>query len=233
MLKRLTFLAGLVMALVCAAEAVGPVKPDLKTLRLAVRTQLRARTTATTLLSDTVVDQAINRGLSQTCNDFPAYEKVCTLTVSGTGEGAALLSNFVEIYAVTRSMGDSIRFPLTYLTPDSLAKYEASKTTVSQPEPSSFKSFLYYYTFGGRLILHPKARTSRNDTLLVMYFAEDTTLVDTASTAKIKAKYLEKVILYACWALSVTQGDGRATAYLAAYAEGMPPKPWRKLPEER
>jgi hypothetical protein len=225
---------GLILILSGLVHAAGPISGLTTELREGVRAQLRGQTTATTLLSNAVVDWAINRGLSQTCADFPAYEKLDTVTVSKSGEGAALPSDFVEVKAVYRMIGDTMRFPLMYLPPDTIASHEASNVLGEQgTEVNAANSLPYYHTHAGRLLFHPKSKATKNDTMLVEYYAMDAPLDDSTDTAHVEAKYMEKVILYACWALSVTQGDGRAAAYLAAYAEGMPPKPWRKNPEER
>ena len=222
----------IILLLAGPVMATGPISGLMTELREGVRAQLRGQTTATTLLSNSVVDWAINRGLSQTCSDFPAYEKLDTVMVSKEGEGAALPSDFVEVKAVFRIIGDTVRYPLQYMPADTLAKNYAIGSSTPD-EPNTVRSLQYYHTHAGQLIFDPKSRATKDDTMLVEYYAMDAPLDDSTDTAHVKAKYLEKVILYACWALSVTEGDGRAAAYLAAYAEGMPPKPWRKNAEER
>ncbi len=225
------------LLIVPVIAVAGSNKGDLASLRQAVTLQLRAKTSVTVVVSNAVIDNALNRGLAEVCDKFPALEKFDTIWVNSSSEGAALNADFNRIHQVFRIGGDTTRIPIPFKSFDSLGRDE-STIAASTDKKTGLTSIKYFYTFGDRILFHPKsgAISPARDSFLVLYFADDAILDSTIDTVKIKAAYIEKVILYACaqiCANPMVADWNAAQFFMGEFATGMPPKIEREPVEKR
>jgi hypothetical protein len=198
-------LVSLCLLLSAVSFAGGSINPDLASLRNASLLLLRGRTTGDAVFTTAVVDNAVNMALSQVCTDFPALEKLDTLTTNTVAEGLTLPADFNHLGYVFRIVGDSVRIPLSLTDPMQLSKDQPDFESNLDKRNSTI-SVSSFYIWGNRLMLAPKPAQNGNKYLL-QYYADDAQLVDSTDLARIGDKYLIKVVQYACVLLAQTARD--------------------------
>lgn len=224
-MRKTSFVIAILLC--CGHLWAGLIPSDLPGLRAYTRMQLRGAAKATTLHSDSAVMFALNRGAAATCEDFLCLEKVATITVTKSDTSGALPTDCIEVRQVFQIAGDTLWLPILHRSPDSLP---ASNGTVDRATQKGrgLGSFEYFHTWATRLIPFQKSKSTMRDSFIVYYYSYDSQLVDSTDSLHLAAKYLEKVIWYACMCLSFTDGDlERAASYRAEYERGMPPKPFK------
>lgn len=209
------------------AQSIYPISPRLDSMRLAVYSQLGINTTGSRGVPAATVNRALNRGLSQTCIDYPAIEALDTLFLQRDSEGVALADDFLRLKAVFRIIvGDSVRLPIRILNVDQIqGEFPASQDNSDQK--SNRLNPENCFTYQGRLFLHPKylGTTDAVDTLLIHYFAMGNPLLADDSAAIVLPEYIEKIIHYACSEVSATrQNFSDASYYLQRYQMGLAPR---------
>lgn len=209
------------------AQSIYPISPRLDSMRLAVYSQLGINTTGSRGVPAATVNRALNRGLSQTCIDYPAIEALDTLFLQRDSEGVALADDFLRLKAVFRIIGDdSLRLPIRILNVDQI-QAEFPTTALNIDKKPDRSSPAACFTYQGRLFPQPKylGTTDAVDTLLIHYFAMGNPLLADDSAAIVLPEYVEKIIQYACAEVSATrQNFSDASYYLQRYQMGLAPR---------
>lgn len=167
---------------------------------------------------------ALERGLVVTCARFPALERCTTLTISSSVDGALMPRNFHRINTVQRIFGDSLRWPLLPIDPDSLP-FLFKTMAEAKHRQEAFESPSRFYTEADTLRLWPKFRPSTLDsTFRVCYYAIDSALSSGSDSMNIEQEYYDKVLWYACFIMSVRRQDWQAAAsYMSLFETGTVP----------
>lgn len=218
--------------LTCSAlvtsQSTFPISPRLDSLRLYVASQLNLKEGGTQGIPLAKIDRAISRGYSQVCIDYPAIEALDTVTLKRDNEGVSLAANFLRLSAAYKLVDSTVRIPMTIVNVSDLSAqfptFEENKD--KRGETISPRSC---YTYNGRFFTHPKDRSgavSTDSTLyLIQYYAMGQPLLSADSTVDVLPEYVEKVIQYACFVLSITQQDfAAAQFYFQHYQSGLGPR---------
>lgn len=180
-------------------------------------------TTGTALLSKQDLFHFINFGIQQTCEDFPAIEKLDTLYVYSDSEGVSLPSDFLRIEAAFRMVDSTIRVPFAITTVKEILIEQATGESVKQSKASIF-SPNNAHVFKQRLMFTPKYVRDDSLNILLYYYARDTWKIHKDSSTQIISKYREKILLYAAAQIWMLRGrPDKAALYQALYAVGLNP----------
>ena len=198
----------------------------LDSLQLYVLSQLNIKATGSRGIPLATVTRALNRGYSRTADLYPAIEKRATVTITRTLEGAALPSDFNRLYQVFKKRGDTLRYPMVIMHPDSLSiVFKSLDDNVHSKK--NIESGRYCWAFGDTLVIHPKYATpgSAVDTFVVYYFANPPTpLSSAADTVVLHTRFTERLTFYACSQIAATRRDLQmANWYMSLFAAGLPP----------
>lgn len=216
-MKRLT----IIFILLCgSASAQIPAQRD--SLAARVFTNLKLSTSGSASITTAIVYQKLNDAQTPVCQDFDAFEKFDTMTVSSGSEGATLPGDFLRVSGVDRMVGDTQRIPMQQI------RYEErwektgglSGTTydlASREQPR------YFYIHANKLVVYPKDRkpSNRPDSLLVGYWAIGHQLASSTDSTDIYPEFRAALILKATalvWAMRNGQGSPEAAALEAQYA---------------
>ena len=185
-----------------------PVSPQRDSIQAACLSALGLGVAGNTLIPVATVQKAINRSISQVCLDFPAIEKMDTLTTGSDEEGAALPDDFLRVRALFKMKGDTLRIPIEYKPLDSLLRLTPTDLMATHKIGEAM-SPSYYYTFGQRLLFHPKYAipSATSDSFLLMYYAMDDQLGSDTEVTLILPEYLDAIVFYACAQLSIRRGN--------------------------
>lgn len=197
---RLRIIVLLVFA-ASSAMAESPITPTRDSLSIAAFQQLNVVTTGDDQITTAKCYGALNQALLQVCRDFPAYEKIDTVTIDKTAEGGALANDFLRLKSVFRMKGDTLRVPLQVVDMDSLPGL-SPRDSVAVQEKGNILSPRYAYTYANRLLTHPKYIISGSaDSFLVCYYALDDKLTSATDSVSIDKTYLTALKYYACYSL--------------------------------
>ena len=206
----------LITIIIVLVALAGPVNAQLSPTLDSLRTYVAALADLPFAGTDQVDTAQMIRqiviAIRQTCVDFPAVEKIATVTVDSASEGGALPTDFRLVKSAFLSFGDTLRVPLRPLEPDSLFLVNP---TLDQNlmELTDYWSIRYYRVHADSLILHPKWYRSDTASILLEYYAIDTThMIHGDRTTLVRPKYRDKIIEYATsrlWAirLNMTMAD--------------------------
>lgn len=193
--------------------AVYPVANVLDSLQKACYYQLRTDTAGTASMTDDMVEFALKRALARVCREFPALEKIDTVTVSSATEGAVLNSDFLRIRQVFKMIGNT-RIPLDFKPREELFAAGATEKgyTHALGKPTSPR---YCFTHGQRLLFHPKdAKASATpDSFLVLYYAMDEGMDTSGATTAIAPEYIDALLYAALAELSAMKKDYTAAQF--------------------
>lgn len=185
--------------------AASPITPTRDSLSVATLRQLNINTSGDNQVSLAITYDALNKATQQVCRDFPALEKIDTLTISSSAEGAALPSDFLRLKMVLRMAGDTLRHPLQIINIDSLP-YMIDSVAVQSKR--SIRSPQYAYTYASRLLTHPKYIIPSNaDSFLVYYYAMDDKLTAASDSLVIDDSFVPAVLYHACFQLAAQKRD--------------------------
>lgn len=198
----------------------------LDSLQLYVLSQLNIKATGSRGIPLATVTRALNRGYSRTADLYPAIEKRAIVTITRTAEGGALPSDFNRLFQVFKKRGDTLRYPMVIIHPDSLAiVFKSLGDNVHKK--TNIASGRYCWAFGDTLVIHPKYATpgSAVDTFVVYYFANPPTALSAAAdTVTIHTRFTERLVFYSCSQIAATRRDLQmANWYMALFAAGLPP----------
>ncbi len=225
--RRILLIGLLLLALSGNALAqTSSIPKRLDSLQLYVLSQLNIKATGSRGIPLATVTRALNRGYSRTADLYPAIEKRAIVTITRSLEGAALPSDFNRLHQVFKKRGDTLRYPMIIIHPDSLAiVFTSLKDNVHSKK--NIESGRYCWAFGDTLMIHPKYATpgSAVDTLVVHYFANPpSALSGAADTVIIHTRFTERLVFYACSQIAATRRDLQmANWYMSLFAAGLPP----------
>jgi hypothetical protein len=150
----------------------------------------------------------VNYAIQRVSIDFPAVEKLDTLVLRDTTEGAALPSDLSELKWAQIIIGDTLRRPLEFVPVDSLY----ARRNVNEPR--------FYYTQADRLFTWKafNAQMFDQDTLMVLiaYYAIDPGLAADSLTTNIAEDYRDALIDFICYRLELMRYRFEAAAIYAA-----------------
>jgi len=203
----------LVFLLSSSVMAGAPVTPSRDSLSARCYRMLNIPVTGTKQNPTTNMYDALNGGLAAVCRDFPALEKIDTLTIDREADGAALPTDFVRLKSVFRMKGDTLRLPLKIIDIDAIPLLTLPEKSATQ-DKGDITSPGFAYTYGGRLMTHPKyIIPSLADSFLVYYYAMDDKIDSASDTVFIAKEYLNALTYFACWQLSAVRGDFQGATY--------------------
>ena len=150
--KRILLIGLLLLALSGNALAQTSAIPKrLDSLQLYVLAQLNIKSTGSRGIPLSTVTRALNRGYSRTADLYPAIEKRGTITVTRAVEGAALPADFNRLFQAFKKRGDTLRYPMVIMHPDSLAiVFKTLDDNLHKKK--NIESGRYCWAFGGLMI---------------------------------------------------------------------------------
>ena len=195
------------------------INPRLDSMAVTVLGQLNLPAAGTATVTLPRVYTAVNRGISKVCTDFPAIEKLDTLTADSAVDGVALNTDFSRMRTCFWSWSDSLRIPLQTVPPGAFEDTLFAYMGTIAHQLNNKENPRYSWEFSKRLFFHPKFFSSvYGKTFLITYYAQDTVLQTAASTTQINEDYLEMVVLYATFLVARMAGKhADANAYRDDY----------------
>lgn len=218
------FLAAIIILLLFAAGAFAQMPGRMDSLSLYITEEMSMAPSGTALVTTQKIFHAINRGIQEVCDDFPAIEKIDTLVIYSDSEGVALPADFLRMKAVWRMLDDSLRVPLDAQSQEE-ASLALSTTEGVKHDKASLFSPKSWHTFETRLLVTPKWNRTDSLSLQIYYYARDTWKTGADSSTQVHSKYREKIIEYAISILwRLRSQEEKSTYYKALYLEGTPPR---------
>lgn len=218
------FLAAIIILLLFAAGAFAQMPARMDSLSLYITEEMSMASGGTALVTTKKIFHAINRGIQEVCDDFPALEKIDTLVIYSDSEGVALPADFLRMKAVWRMHDDSLRIPLDAQNQEE-ASAALSTTEGVKHEKSSLFSPKSWHTFETRLLVTPKWNRADSLSLQIYYYARDTWKTAGDSSTQVHSKYREKIIEYAISVLwRLRSQEEKSTYYKALYLDGVTPR---------
>jgi len=227
-MKKLIIILLLMLVTDSYCQTLSP-KRDSLMQQLADWGQLEA--TGDLYIDTTAMFRALSWGVRATCQDFPAYERFDTVLVDSASEGGALPADFVRLRGPNSvflmvedtKKNEVLRLPLQMWPQDTafLSRQSNLQWLMTLADKLSIN---YWDVHGGKLILSPKwSRGGDTANVLIEYYALDTTHLATPDSAlKIRAKYLDKVIMFAASKLYAMRFNfGAAEYWMREYEKGM------------
>lgn len=206
--------------LILSGGVVAETNPQLDSIRVAAFQQIGVPAAGSDRITVAIANQVINYGIQQVSTDFPAVEKLDTISMDTVSEGGALSSDFVAIDWCELMIGDTIRIPLEYKHPDSLFTKRPSSND-AKAKVDDLTDPRYYSTKAGRLLVWPKFRQGDiglTASFLVGYYAVGDALSSGTDETNIHSEYRDELLNWICYRLEYTQYRYQAgDRYLALY----------------
>lgn len=166
--------------------------------------------TVTTAIGNRVVNTAIQ----QVCTDFPALEKLDTVTLSSGMEGATLNSDMVSVVAVEYILpienehgdADTVRMYVPPIAVNDLRLKFPTSTSVVQNKSGQYDP-KFWYVEAKKLKFAPKWIRGDTASFVVTYLAMDTLLTTDSSSTSVETQFLNAVKYYAASLLFTIQQD--------------------------
>lgn len=182
-------------------------------IRTAVLNQMEHATAGTAILSTTVVNEVINRAQLKVAYDFPAVEKLDTVTLNSVATPMyALPNDFLKLNFAIKVLGDTI-MAIEYVPPQTLYNREGGRTAnISDNSQFSYPRYCFIskITNGGnvlpRIWFFPQAKSVGSPDVIVSYFAVPEELNADTDTTEIAYEYREALVYWACSALAFRIG---------------------------
>jgi len=225
-MKKLIIILLLLLVTDSYCQTLSP-KRDSLMQQLADWAQLNA--TGDNYIDTTAMFRALSWGARATCQDFPAYERFDTVMVDSASEGGALPGDFSRMlgpnsaFLIVENTKEIMRLPLQMWPQDTMFLNRESNLQWLMKLADKL-SVSYWEVHAEKLILHPKwFRGGDTAKVLIQYYAIDTTHLAAAdSSLKIRAKYLDKVIMYATSRLYAMRYEfDRADWWMKEYEKGV------------
>lgn len=223
-MRRILFTFCLVFV---ASSVFGYPSQRLDSLRYAIYDALLMAQSGNNLMTSARLTTAINLAQSQVADDFLCYSKIDTVGVTKDEEGIELPSDFLEIEAVFRMIGDTLRIPLVRADIDSLRRYYPTAGDNSQKN-ANLLSPGHYLAWGDRLLLHPKVRKDTSelgvkvDSFLILYYVDPPMVSVATDTLHIPKKYVKAVFDFACATAAQWLGQyERSSVFRAQYERAL------------
>jgi hypothetical protein len=212
----------LLVFLLFTACASAELSPRLDSLRVYVTDKARLSSSGDDDITLAKINREINFAIQQTCQDFPAVEKYDTLVIDSTMEGGTLPSDFHRIVNVSFMLNDVLRIPIRHLMSGDSIALKDNRLDENQQERTDTMSIKSWRVHNTILEVHPK--WSRGDTALYLlqYYALDSNLTTDSSVTQVRAKYRDKVVLFAVsrlWALR--SNFAYANFWMREYEKGL------------
>lgn len=159
--------------------------------------------------SVTNVDRAnvfVNMANQQVCNDFPAIEKIDTITLHVDSTGVALNSDFLNAQWVYLDSSNQW-YPMQSVTRDehtTLYEMIGGRAGVEQ-DASDPGNLRRYWIHNDKLFVYPKFKAGPVTKVIIAYNAEDSTLGADASTTQVKSVYRKALLYFTCHLIKASE----------------------------
>lgn len=196
----------ILFALIILVTSVGAeTSPQLDSIRVAAFNQIGVPTGGSDRITAAIANAIINYGIQQVSTDFPAVEKLDTITIDTVSEGGALASDFVAIKWCQLILSDMARLPLQYKSEDSLFMERPSDSS-STGDPDDVTDPRYYYTHAGRLhtftkIVSGDATEGDSALFLIGYYAVGNRLSSGTDSTNILESFRDELLNWICYRL--------------------------------
>lgn len=195
----------LVIVFLCLlAVGVGAeTNPQLDSIRVAAYNQIGVPVAGSDRVTDAITNAIINYGIQRVSTDFPAVEKLDTITMDTVSEGSALASDFVAISWCQLMIDATQRIALEFRLPDSLFEKRPSDSS-SRSSSDDRTTPRYYYTHARQLMVYPKFVVGDiGDTalFLVSYYAVGDALTAESDSTNIHSEYRDELLNWVCYRL--------------------------------
>jgi hypothetical protein len=201
-----------------AANLSAETSPQLDSIRVAALNQIGLPTAGTTRITAAIANAIINYGIQEVSTNFPAVEKLDTITIDSVSEGGALASDFVAIRSCELMIDDTLRIPLQYKPVDSIFEKRPSKEGA---KPDDITDPRYYRTHAGRLLTSPKfvsGDIGDSALFLISYYAVGDFLSSGTDSTNIVEEYRDELLDWVCYRLEALRYRYNASAfYFAKY----------------
>ena len=203
--------------------------PQLDSLRQYVALSLFIDESGTNDITADVMNNAINRSITQVCRDFPAFPKFDTVYIKSDIEGTDLNDDFLRTKALfvledALIPNKKIKLPSQATSPDSLS-FEKETKDGNTHKPNRELSTDSYHTFGKKLFYHPQWLDDDSMQVQVYYYATDNWLESGSDSTNILVDFREPIIYYS---LSLIWGNrgrfDRANYYYSLYQQRISPR---------
>ena len=215
-MSRLVIVSLCLLAVNLSAET----NPQLDSIRVAAFNQIGIPAAGSDRVTAAIANAIINYGIQQVSTDFPAVEKLDTISIDSASEGGALASDFVRVGWCQLMMGDTLRLPLEYKLPDSLFFKKPSEDD-ADADADDLTDPRYYYTQGGRLLAWPKFKKGDigdSALFLVGYYAIGDALSSGTDSTNIHSEYRDELLNWICYRLEkLRYRYASATSYKIDY----------------
>ncbi|KKM24833.1 hypothetical protein LCGC14_1601180 [marine sediment metagenome] len=196
----------ILIALSLLAATVGAeTSPQLDSIRIAAFNQIGIPAAGTVRVPVATANAIINYGIQEVSTNFPAVEKLDTISIDSASEGGALASDFVAIKWCQLMVDDTLRIPLEYKSEDSLFPKRPSVDD-ADADADDLTEPRYYYTHNKRLMTFPKVKvgdvTDGDSALfLIAYFAVGDRLDAETDSTNILEAYRDELLDWVCYRL--------------------------------
>ena len=201
MKKTLTII---VFMFISSSTMAGPRSPRLDSMWVSVCANLNLPTSGTRNITSAVGYRYINEAYASVCVDFPAIEKLDTVTLVGGSEGGALNTDFDRVVSVDRMVDSTVRIPLQPVSQDTLSMMVKTADDASvRMVKNDYTSPRYYKIFNKMLITQPKYSLATSSLFLVKYYAIGARLTSASDSVLCDQRYIEQIINHACAGISL------------------------------
>ncbi len=200
MMKKLLLMMGLCLL---AVSAIAETSPQLDSIRIAAFNQLGIPIAGTDRMTAAKANAIINYGIQEVTTNFPAVEKLDTITLDSASEGGALASDFVAIKGCQLMSGDTMRIALEFKVEDSFLVVRPDPAN-NKTEPDDVGGGPYYRTHAGQLMVWPKFRRGDiGDTalFLISYYAVGDRLDAETDSTNIDEQFRDELLDWVCYRL--------------------------------
>lgn len=175
---------------------------------------------------DPIIDNFINRAAFRVCTNYPAIERIQTLSLHVDSTGAQLNNDFLRIRVafkeiLTGSPAVKTWIPLIFIDPDTLSRIRNGIAEM-QDKRDDILLPVFYYTQNNKFFTFPKLDkgpgADGNRTFIVKYYAKDTVVLQAGNDhTAISFNYRDALIDYAIYRIHMSNGNPKAQAYLQSF----------------
>lgn len=195
-------------------------------LRTAVLDQMAHATAGTALLSAAIVNEAINRAQLKVAYDFPAFEKLDTISLTASATPSQLLNeDFIKLNWAMKVLGDTI-MAIEYVPPQTLYGRQGGRVpNISDNTQFSFPRYCYVSraltaAHKPSIWFYPQDKVTGAPMVYVSYYAIPEELSSDTDSTDIAPEYREALLYWACSALAFQIGKSNlGMTYLNVYKE--------------
>lgn len=159
--------------------------------------------------SVTNVDRAnvfINMANQQVCNDFPAIEKLDTITLNADSTALGVNSDFLNAQWVYLDSSNQW-YPMQPVTRDEHATLYGvigGRAGVEQ-DASDPGNLRRYWIHADQFFTYPKYKAGPVTKVIIAYNAEDANLSSNSSVSQVKSNYRKAILYFSCYLIKASE----------------------------